>query len=93
MASFKNVIDRCEFKAMGYRGSKYTWCNQQEGPDIIYMRLDRAFAIVEWLQHFHNIKVHQLVDTTSDHTPLLLTETSTISQQRKRRFHFEALWI
>ena len=93
MAGFKNVIDRCEFRDLGYRGSKYTWCNQQEGPDIIYMRQDRAFANEEWLWHFHNIKVHHLIDTTSYHTPLLLAETSTISQQRKRRFHFEVIWM
>ena len=28
MAGLKNVIDRCEFRGLGYRGSKYTWCNQ-----------------------------------------------------------------
>ena len=39
------------------------------------------------------MKVHHLIDTTSDHTPLLLAETSTISQQRKRRFHFEVIWM
>ena len=48
---------------------------------------------MEWPQHFHNIKVYHLVDTTSDHSPLLLAETSTISHRRKRRFHFEAMWI
>ena len=78
---------------MGFRGSNYTWCNQQEGADRIYMRLDRAFANVEWLQHFQNIKVHHLVDTTFDHSPLLLAETSTICHKRKHRFHFEAIWM
>ena len=39
------------------------------------------------------MKVHHLIDTTSDHTSLLLAETSTISQQRKRRVHFEVIWI
>ena len=77
---------------MAFCGSKYTWCNQQ-GADIIYMRLDRAFANVEWLQQFQNIKIHNLVDTTSDHSPLFLAETSTICHKRKRRFHFEAIWI
>lgn len=47
---------------------------------------------MEWLQYFHNIKVHHLIDTTSDHSPLLLAETSTIGRRRNRRFHFEAIW-
>ena len=47
---------------------------------------------MEWLQYFHNIKVHHLTDTTSDHSPLLLAETSTIGRRRNRRFFFEAIW-
>ena len=47
---------------------------------------------MEWLQYFHNIKVHHLTDTTLDHSPLLLAGTSTIGRRRNRRFHFEAIW-
>ena len=54
--------------------------------------VDRAFATLDWLEHFCNIKVHHLVDTTSDHCPLLLTETSSLKRSKERRFHFKALW-
>ena len=60
--------------------------------DRVYLRLDRAFATLDWLEHFCNLKVHHLVNTTSDHYPLLLTEASSLRCNRERRFHFEALW-
>lgn len=62
------------------------------GEDRVYLRLDRALATTEWLNYFHNIKVHHLVDTTSDHFSLLLTETSVTSQRRRHRFHFKVVW-
>ena len=47
----------------------------------MYLRLDKAFATIDWLEHFRDIKVRHLVDTTSDHCPLLLPE-SWVLQQR-----------
>ena len=78
MDAFRNVVNRCGFKDMGYRGSKYTWFNQQEGENMMYFRLDRAFATMDWLEHFRDIKVRHLVDTTSDHCPLLLAESGVL---------------
>ena len=92
MDAFRNVVNRCGFKDMGYSRSKYTWCNQREGEDRMYLRLDRAFATLDWLAHFRDIKVRHLVDTTFDHCPLLLAESRVLQQRGKRRFHFEAMW-
>ena len=92
MDSFRNVVDKCDFKDMGYCGLDFTWCNQQEGNDRIYLRLERAFAIVDWLDYFNNIEVHHFLDTTSNHCALLLSDFITIGQRRGHRFHFKALW-
>ena len=81
MDAFRNVVNKCRFKDMGYSRSKYTWCNQQEGENMMYLRLDKAFSTIDWLEHFRDIKVRHLVDTTSDHCPLLLPE-SWVLQQR-----------
>lgn len=90
--AFQNIVGKCDFKDMGYSGPDYTWCNQQEGEDRVYIRLDRAFATMEWLDHFQNIKVQHLVDTTSDHFPILLAHAKVLKERRKRKFHFEAIW-
>ena len=89
---FRNVVDKCGFKDMGYSGPDYTWCNQQEGENKVYLRLDKAFATMDQLDHFQNIKVQHLVDTTSDHCPILLTDAKVLQEQRKHKFHFEAIW-
>ena len=63
---------------MGYSGPNYTWCNQQEGENRVYLRLDRALATMDWLDHFQNIKVQHLVDTTFDHYPILLADAKVL---------------
>ncbi|KAL4598093.1 hypothetical protein ACB092_11G034200 [Castanea dentata] len=92
MENFRSVINRCGLKDMGYRGVDFTWCSQQEGEDRIYLRLDRALATTEWIQHFCTIQVHHLTDTTSNHCPLLLSEPSSMRRRKNYRFHFEAMW-
>ena len=47
MDAFRNVVNRCGFKDMGYSGPKYAWCNQQGGENMRYLRLDRAFATMD----------------------------------------------
>ena len=57
------------------------------------LRLDRALATCEWIDHYKNVKVHHLVESTSDHCALLLTDAVIIQKlSTKRRFQFEAMW-
>ena len=48
MDSFRCAVNRCGFKDMGYSGPAFTL----EGESRIYLRLDRAFATMDWLNHF-----------------------------------------
>lgn len=76
--AFRNVVYRCGFKDMGYSGTKYTWCNQPKGENMMYLMLDRVFATMDWLEHFQDIKVRHLVNTTSDHCLLLLADSNVL---------------
>ncbi|KAL4614494.1 hypothetical protein ACB092_07G058200 [Castanea dentata] len=49
---FSKVVDYCAFQDLGYCGSDFTSCNMQGGENIIYLRLDRAFANLEWTKKF-----------------------------------------
>ena len=60
---------------LGYRGADFTWCNMQEGENRIQLRLDRAFANTKWVGKFDGTRVYHLVDLTSDHCALLLTNS------------------
>ncbi|XP_030945823.1 uncharacterized protein LOC115970311 [Quercus lobata] len=92
MEAFRNIIHRCGFKDLGFSGFEFTWCNQQEGSDRVYLRLDRAFATPDWIEHFTNVRVQHLEDTTSDHCPLLLADSHALNKRGKRGFLFEAIW-
>ena len=64
----------------------------QEGECRICLRLDRALATPEWSTRFGEMKVYHLVDSTSDHCALLVTDPKTKHRPKVRRFHFEAHW-
>ena len=43
--------------------------------DRIYLRSDRALASANWIEHYRETRVHHLVDSTSDHCALLITDS------------------
>ena len=90
--AFRDIVSKCEFIDLGYFGFNFTWCNQQEGKNRVYLRLDRALATQDWLEHFPRVRVQHLEDTTSDHCPILLTNSNNTHGRGKRRFFFEAIW-
>ena len=92
MDSFKKVVDYCAFQELSYFGSDFTWCNMQGGENIIYLRLDMAFANLEWVDKFGEMKVHHLLDSTFDLSALLVSASILQRQTRIKRFHFMAMW-
>ena len=52
MDSFRQVVNFCGFKDLGYCGPNFTWCNMKEGIDRISIRLDRSFTTLDWLEYF-----------------------------------------
>ena len=93
MDSFREIVNCCGFHDLGYCGPNYTWSNMQEGESRICLRLDRALATLEWSARFERMKVYHLVDSTSDHYALLVTDSRARHRPRVRRFHFEAHWV
>ena len=50
-------------------------CKGGGGENRIYLRLDRAFANLEWVENFGEMKVHHLPNSTSDHSALLVSSS------------------
>ena len=92
MDRFREVVNSCGFKDLGYCGPDFTWCNMQEGINRIYLRLDRALATNDWISYFSGTRVLHLVDSTSDHCALLIADSIALQPSRKHRFHFEEMW-
>lgn len=64
----------------------------QAGDSRVYLRLDRALASTNWIDKFGEVRVNHLVESTSDHCVLFISDPQTPKQSRARRFHFEAMW-
>ena len=93
MEKFRNMVNYCGFKDLGYVELDFTWCNMQEGASRMYLRLDRVFATSDWIDKFGEARVHHLVDSTSDHCALVLSDPKAPKLPRSHRFHFESMWI
>lgn len=93
MEGFWDAVNVCGFQDLGFLGPKFTWCNMQEGSNRIYLRLEKAFANLEWLNFFKNLKVHHLIESTLDNFLLRISDSCPLAPTRKRRFHFKAMWV
>ena len=77
MEGFRSVVDFCNFKDLGYTRLDFTWFNMQEGDDRIYLRLDRALAMQNWIEKYKEVRVHHIVDSISDHFTFLVSDSFT----------------
>ena len=78
MDDFREVIHQCGFKDLGFVGPEFTWCNMQEGESRMFLRLDRALATLDWVDHYKDVKVHHLVESTFDQCALLLIDATVV---------------
>ena len=49
-------------------------------------------ATVEWAEYYQNARVFHIVEPSSDHYAILLTDQKHPPTQRGRTFHFEEVW-
>lgn len=54
-------------------GNHFTWSNHHS-QGLIYSRIDRVIANVEWFAKFSQYQLQVLTSGVSDHSPLLLTD-------------------
>jgi hypothetical protein len=94
MQDFGDVIHRCGFIDLGFRGLPFTWENRRDGTALIQKRLDRAVANVQWMDLFNLCTVNHVVCSHSDHVPLNLhMDVNSMHRKRKLRPHkFEEKW-
>ncbi|KAL0013129.1 hypothetical protein SO802_000198 [Lithocarpus litseifolius] len=95
MQSFRDALDFCGLKDLGFTGFPFTWCNRRPGAHNVWIRLDRGVATVNWMLRFSSTRVHHLDAFHSDHKPLLLCTDSEFKRfyRKGRPFRFEAMWI
>ena len=95
MKAFRDALDFCGFRDLGFVGLPFTWCNNQFDGEVTWIRLDRGVATPSWSQLFPTIRVHHLPGTLSDHCPLWLCfdDENVKFYKKSRPFRFEAVWL
>jgi len=86
---FNNTLDSLGVVELPLLDRLYTWSNKRADP--VLARLDRAFVNMEQCSSYPNTTLTSLVRSTSDHTPLLITISSTIP--KSPLFRFENAWL
>lgn len=80
MQEFRDCLDFCGFKDIGFTGLPFTWCNNRYNGPLVWVRLDRAIASAEWMFKFPSVYLHHLAEFSSDHKPIWLCSNDVHSQ-------------
>ena len=60
MQGFRDALDFCGLKDLGFNGFPFTWCNRRPGDQNVWIRLDRGIATVDWILRFPTTRIHHL---------------------------------
>ncbi|KAG2706415.1 hypothetical protein I3760_05G103200 [Carya illinoinensis] len=94
LREFREVLEVCELRDLGFVGTRFTWSNRREGASLIMQRLDRFLANSLWCDLYPNLRVYHGVAAHSDHSPLWLDIEGVLIRRRgKKLFRFEAMWV
>ena len=92
---FRNVVDLCRLRDLGFEGQWWTWERGKSMHTRVRERLDRFLATTEWLNLFPQANVTHLLRYKSDHCPIVVR----LFKHTKRRgggsrsFKFETAWL
>ena len=72
MQGFRDFLDFCGLKDLGFTGLPFTWCNRRFNGLVTWVRLDRAVAIADRMLKFPSARLHHLLGSSSNHNPIWL---------------------
>lgn len=94
---FKETLEYCGLRDLGYEGDKYTWRNHNHtAANYVKERLDRAVASEGWCRRFPRTNVINGDPRHSDHRPIIVNTdgaTKVSCSSKGQNFRFEAKWL
>lgn len=94
MDAFRDALEVCELRDLGYSGSIFTWKRGNDASTMIRERLDRFLGDDGWCELFPDYRARNFPIYKSDHAPILLqSDGRAVHTKTKGRFHFEPLWL
>lgn len=93
--SFRECLDFCALKDLGFSGLPYTRNNRRFDGPVAWVRLDQALASSDWMLKFPTARLHHLSGFSFDHKPIWLCsdDVHTRFYRTQRPFRFEAMWV
>lgn len=67
-----NIASTCNLQDMKYSWQLYTWCNNQEGVERRYCKLDRTLIYEKWLDLLPQVATSFIHYAISDHAYALV---------------------
>jgi hypothetical protein len=93
MADFREVLECCGLRDVGFSGVPWTYNNNKPGSRNVKVRLYRGVATQGWLNRFFDVAVVHLTSPCSDHCPLLLQiQREEVSSSSGRQQNYEIMW-
>ncbi|GAU45877.1 hypothetical protein TSUD_401030, partial [Trifolium subterraneum] len=92
-SGFRNAMNDCNLIDIYLEGYPYTWSKSRGTDHAIEERLDRALANSSWMSIFPNAKLVNLLNSHSDHSPILLHSKPRVATNFRYSFKFENSWL
>ncbi|KAL2932982.1 Protein lin-28-like protein A [Bienertia sinuspersici] len=94
MDGFRDAIDTCRLKDLGYKGSAFTWQRGKDPTTLVRERLDHFLADGDWCNIFSNVEVRHYLVYKYDHALIYLKVNDEIENNTHgKSFKFEAYWL
>jgi hypothetical protein len=93
MAAFRDCLQLCGLKDLGFTGLPFTYDNKRAGYNNVQVRLDRVVADDRWRDIYSASEVVHLVSPCSDHCPVLWSLAKEIREPTKVKcMRYEIFW-
>ncbi|KAL2901091.1 Nucleoporin ndc-1 [Bienertia sinuspersici] len=79
---FNNWLATWALIDIPFHGTPFTWCNNREGDECVYERLDRVYVTQEWLHRFPKSISVSFPISLSDHSPILFDSLPTVGRRK-----------
>lgn len=94
MTAFRDTLDDCALRDLGYTGMWYTWERGLSAAKCVRERLDRYVCTADWLHMFPTCSVEHGIRYKSDHVIIFMRGRQAGRQNHKQRgFRFETCWL
>ncbi|XP_074293349.1 uncharacterized protein LOC141620351 [Silene latifolia] len=95
MNNFRDAVDDCGLRDVGFEGYEFTYDNGQVGDDNRQSRIDRDMGNDKWFNMFPRAKLVHMDREWSDHAPIKVVLQPRMDKEVRggRLFRLEQIWV